>query len=196
LPQGSFVDSPVPGLRIGDHLVSARRFIRHHGIYVGNGQFIHYGGLASGLQAGPVKVSSLQDFLAGHPYTVREDKTRRYSREESVERARARIGEDLYHPAFNNCEHRDVCITGKTRSMQVDLLFGLTGGRWGLFLSRSGPVLHALYRRIRANLRKTAEQASDPQTMKTNVAPSRVLSRAATGDSRGPAAEATADWES
>ena len=155
MPQGSFVDGPAPGLRIGDHLVSARRFIRHHGIYVGNGQVIHYGGLASGLQAGPVKVSSLQDFLAGHPYTVREYKTRRYSREESVERARARIGEDFYHAAFNNCEQFVTwCITGKTRSMQVDFLFGLTGGPWGLFLSRSGPVLHALYRRIRANLRK------------------------------------------
>ena len=55
---------------------------------------------ASGLQAGPVKVSSLEDFLADHPYTIREYKTRTYSREECVERARARIGEDLYHPAF------------------------------------------------------------------------------------------------
>src|SRR5512147_2552240 len=70
------VDSPAPRLRIGDHLVSARRFITHHAIYVGNGQVIHYGGLASGLQAGPVKVSPLEDFLADHPYKVREYKTR------------------------------------------------------------------------------------------------------------------------
>jgi hypothetical protein len=135
--------------------VSTRRFIRHHGIYVGNGQVIHYGGLASGLQAGPVKVSSLQDFLVGHPYTVREYKTRRYSRQESVERARARIGEDLYHAAFNNCEQFVTwCITGKTRSMQIDLLFSLTGGPWGLLLSRSGPVLHAFYRKIRARFQR------------------------------------------
>ena len=87
----------APRLRIGDHLVSARRFISHHGIYVGNGQVIHYGGLASGLQAGPVKVSPLVGFLADHPYKLREYKTRTYSREESVEMARARIGEDLYH---------------------------------------------------------------------------------------------------
>jgi hypothetical protein len=52
-----------------------------------------------------VKVSSLEDSLADYPYKVREYKMRTYSREESVERARARIGEDLYHPVFNKCEH-------------------------------------------------------------------------------------------
>ena len=144
------VDGPAHRLRIGDHLLSPRRFLTHHGIYAGNGQVIHYAGLASGLQAGPVKVSSLEEFLASHPYEVREYRTRKYSRGESVERARARIGENLYHALFNNCEHFVAwCITGKTRSMQVDLLFGLTGGAWGLLLSRSGPVLHALYRWIR-----------------------------------------------
>jgi Lecithin retinol acyltransferase len=153
LPATPSVDSPAPCLRIGDHLISARRFTSHHGIYAGNGQIIHYAGLASGLQAGPVKVSPLIEFLADHPYKVREYKTRTYSREESVERARARIGEDLYHPVFNNCEHFVTwCITGKPRSTQVDWLFGLTGGAWGLLLSRPGPVLHALYRRIRTDL--------------------------------------------
>ena len=80
MPETPTVDSPAPRLRIGDHLVSARRFISHHGIYVGNGQVIHYAGLATGLQAGPVKISPLQDFLANHPYKVREYKTRTYSR--------------------------------------------------------------------------------------------------------------------
>ena len=132
MPESPSVDSPAPRLRIGDHLLSARRFITHHGIYVGNRQVIHYAGLTSGLQAGPVKVSPLEEFLADHPYKVREYKTRTYSREESVERARTRIGEDLYHPVFNNCEHFVAwCITGKTRSTQVDLLFGLTGGALG-----------------------------------------------------------------
>ena len=155
MPESLSVASPAPRLRIGDHLVSARRFTSHHGIYVGNGQVIHYGGLASGLQAGPVKVSPLVEFLADHPYKLREYKTRTYSREESVEMARARIGEDLYHPAFNNCEHFVTwCITGKTRSTQVDLLFGLTGGVWGLLLGHSGPLLHALYRWIRSNFQR------------------------------------------
>ena len=44
--------------------------------YVGNGQVIHCGGLASGLQAGHVKVSPLAEFLADHPYKLRESKTR------------------------------------------------------------------------------------------------------------------------
>ena len=79
MPETPTVDSPARRLRIGDHLVSARRFTSHHGIYLGNEQVIHYAGLASGLQAGPVKVSPLEDFLAGHPYKVREYKTRTYS---------------------------------------------------------------------------------------------------------------------
>ena len=66
MPESPSVDSPAPRLRIGDHLVSARRFITHHGIYVGDGQVIHYAGLTSGLQGGPVKVSPLEDFLADH----------------------------------------------------------------------------------------------------------------------------------
>src|SRR5512132_3616137 len=156
--------SPAPPLRIGDHLVSTRRFISHHGIYVGNGQVIYYGGLASGLQAGPVKVSPLLEFLADHPYKIKQYKTRAYSREESVERARTRIGEDLYHPTFNNCEHFVTwCITGKTRSTQVDLLSGLTGGAWGLLLSRSGSVLHSLYRRMRANFQRPRNRPPVPR---------------------------------
>lgn len=135
--------------------MSARRFTSHHGIYVGNGQVIHYAGLANGLQAGPVKISPLEDFVGNHGYKVREYKTRTYSREDSVDRARTRIGEDLYHPFLNNCEHFVTwCITGKTRSTQVDLLFGLTGGPWGLLLSRSGPVLHGLYRWIRTKFQR------------------------------------------
>jgi hypothetical protein len=46
LPEIPPADSPAPRLRIGDHLVSSS-------IYLGNGQVIHYAGLASGLQAGP-----------------------------------------------------------------------------------------------------------------------------------------------
>jgi hypothetical protein len=134
------VENPAPRLRIGDHLVSARRFISHQGIYAGKGQVIHYGGLANGLQAGPVKISRLKDFLADHPYSVSEYKTRTYSREESLERARARIGEDLYHPVLNNCEHFVTwCITGKTRSTQVDLLFGLTEALGVCFSAARGP---------------------------------------------------------
>jgi hypothetical protein len=94
LPESPSVVSSAPRLRVGDHLLSPRRFITHHGIYAGNGQVIHYAGLGC---RSDLSKSRLEDFLAGHPYKVREYKTRRYPREESVERARARIGEDLYH---------------------------------------------------------------------------------------------------
>jgi hypothetical protein len=83
------------------------------------------------------------------------------------------------------------CITGKTRSTQ-DLLFGLTGGAWGLLLSRSGPVLHALYRRIRTNF-QIPQNRLWVRRHETSVVSGRgSLTSAERGDPSGPAAEGTA----
>lgn len=119
--------------------MSPRRLITHHGLYVGGGQVIHYAGLADGLQAGPVILSPLEAFLGGRPCFVNPYRTRRFSRARSVERARARLGEDLYNLAFNNCEHFVTwCITGRHRSRQADLVFGVVSGVLGLAISRYG----------------------------------------------------------
>lgn len=37
----------------GDHLKSSRGLYTHHGIYVGDGNVIHYSGLSDGIQSGP-----------------------------------------------------------------------------------------------------------------------------------------------
>jgi Lecithin retinol acyltransferase len=46
-------------LSLGAHIVTARGGYVHHGIYVGNGLVVHYGGLVGGLRAGPIEARTL-----------------------------------------------------------------------------------------------------------------------------------------
>ena len=106
---------------LGDHLKSPRGLYTHHGIYIGNDSVIHYSGLSDGIQSGPVEEVSLKEFCAGSSYEVVRHDNRKYSREESVERAKSRIGENAYSVTGNNCEHFvNWCIDGDHKSSQVD----------------------------------------------------------------------------
>ena len=154
-------------LKLGDHLVSPRSLYTHHGLYIGKGKVIHYAGLANGLQGGPVKISTLEEFLAGSGYELREYKERKYARREAVARARRRLGESLYNPAFNNCEHFvEWCITGRYRSKQADIVMGVSGGLGGLLLSRGGAAAYAIARVLRAETKTTWNQVKAAVTTK------------------------------
>lgn len=108
---------PTPGA----HLLTPRRGYAHHGIYVGNGRVVHYGGLAQGWQRGPVQEVSLARFAHGRPVWVRSGSLHRYGREEVVRRARSRMGENRYRLLTNNCEHFcEWCLRGEPRSEQVE----------------------------------------------------------------------------
>lgn len=108
-------------MQAGDHLVTPRTGYTHHGLYVGDGRVIHYSGLADGLSRGAIELCSLDEFRAGRPVRVREHLLRVYSREESVERAYSRLGENLYSVFLNNCEHFVTwCIQGLHSSRQVN----------------------------------------------------------------------------
>lgn len=108
--------------KIGDHLKSSRGVYTHHGIYVGNGRVIHYSGLSDGIQSGPIEEVSLDSFCSGYGYEIVNHEKRKYSREESVNRARSRLGENAYSVAGNNCEHFvNWCIDGDHTSSQVDV---------------------------------------------------------------------------
>lgn len=110
---------------VAAHLVVRKFGYTHHGLYCGlddsNEPFvIHYSGLADGLQAGPVEVISLQDFCHGESVYMQPHSDRKYSREESVQRAKTRLGEQQYNLHSNNCEHFvNWCISGHHFSDQV-----------------------------------------------------------------------------
>jgi len=110
-------EEPSPGA----HLLTPRLGFAHHGIYVGGGNVVHYGGLAHYLPGGPVEEVSLESFMHGHTLWVRPHEAVRFDSAEVIRRARSRVGEDCYRLLSNNCEHFcEWCLHGEHRSYQVD----------------------------------------------------------------------------
>ena len=108
----------------GAHLVTPRRGYVHHGIYIGSGMVVHYGGLAKGLRRGPVEECSLTAFAHGRGVWIRWGSLQRFKCEEIIRRARSRVGENQYRLLTNNCEHFcEWCLRGEARSEQVEYWF-------------------------------------------------------------------------
>jgi hypothetical protein len=61
---------------LGAHLVTPRRGYTHHGIYVGRGRVVQYGGLSHGLRRGPVEEVALLQFARGRPIWLRLEEPR------------------------------------------------------------------------------------------------------------------------
>ena len=102
----------------GDHLYITYGILTHHGIYSGDGKVVHY---KKGKGKGIIEVP-IQEFAEDVPSRgliskkiyIRKHETRKFSREESVERARSRIGEAGWNLLLNNCEHFvEWCVNGK-----------------------------------------------------------------------------------
>jgi len=49
-------------MKKGDHLVSSRTGYDHHGLYIGNGEIIHYSGFSESFDKGFIEITSLDDF--------------------------------------------------------------------------------------------------------------------------------------
>jgi hypothetical protein len=106
---------------LGAHLVTPRFGFAHHGIYVGGGNVVHYGALASLLGREPVEEVSLDCFAEGQPLFVRPHAAPRFDCDEAIRRARSRLGEDRYSLLRNNCEHFcEWCLQDEHRSRQVE----------------------------------------------------------------------------
>lgn len=138
----------VQALPIGAHIVTPRAAYAHHGIYVGSGRVVHYGGLARGLRAGPIEVVSLEEFTQGRPLKVLFESLR-FSSAEIVERALSRVGENNYRVLTNNCEHFcEWCVRGEHRSYQVErwlslplrAIAGLAGNAASLWRNGTGSL--------------------------------------------------------
>lgn len=110
----------------GDHLITPRLGFTHHGLYIGNHEVIHYAGYSSGDESGQVVLTSLENFSDGYSCNVVNHSLRRYSREQSIDRACSRLGEAHYSALLNNCEHFVTwCIQGFHYSQQITHLVGL-----------------------------------------------------------------------
>ncbi|MBN1062373.1 hypothetical protein DVV95_11165 [Clostridium botulinum] len=92
--------SEVKNLEKADHLFVQRFGYTHHGLYIGNGNIIHY-------LAEAIKVDSLEIFANGAKIHKKSDDESpiKYLREEIVSRAYRRCGEDKYNLFKNNCEN-------------------------------------------------------------------------------------------
>ncbi|WP_109477744.1 lecithin retinol acyltransferase family protein [Paraburkholderia sp. C35] len=109
---------------LGAHLITQRRGYEHHGIYVGGGKVIHYAGFAKSAHRGPVEEVALEAFADGHAVAVRPHPFPMFSAEQTVLRARSRLGENQYRLLTNNCEHFCAwCLLGESRSEQVHACF-------------------------------------------------------------------------
>jgi hypothetical protein len=106
---------------VGAHLTTPRSGYTHHGIYVGHGRVVHYAGFSSSWRAGPVEEVSVIEFAFGQPVSIVVHPEARYSAQQIVQRARARLGECGFRLLSNNCEHFcNWCISGISRSAQVE----------------------------------------------------------------------------
>ncbi|HEY3598256.1 MAG TPA: lecithin retinol acyltransferase family protein [Paraburkholderia sp.] len=104
----------------GAHLVTQRRGYEHHGIYAGDGKVVHYAGFANSTHRAPVAEVTLEQFAAGHAVAVRPHPLPNYAGDETVRRARSRLGENRYRLLTNNCEHFCAwCLFGESHSEQV-----------------------------------------------------------------------------
>jgi hypothetical protein len=105
-------------LAAADHLQVPRQhgLFNHHGIDLGDGTVAHY------LEGREILRSSQSEFSRGLTITTVDYPAETCSpTEETLQRARGRLGEQNYNLLFNNCEHFAYwCKTGRHRSNQVE----------------------------------------------------------------------------
>lgn len=94
------LDEEVKDLELADHLFVQRVGYTHHGIYIGNGQVIHY------LRQCVCK-DTLEVFADGAKIhkKSKEESYLSYSKEDAINRAYSRLYEDNYNLFKNNCEN-------------------------------------------------------------------------------------------
>ena len=105
----------------GDHIYVDRVGYPHHGIDVGDGRVIHYGGEPDGSEAhASIRYATLQEFALGGEVRVRKcDQS--FGPYETVERAESKLGERDYHLFGRNGEHfASWCVTGPNTSGQIN----------------------------------------------------------------------------
>lgn len=113
----------------GDHLYFSGAFrvpaLFHHGVYVGDGQVVHFWGRMpyksdARVMAVPVAVFEQLAKNVGSRVLVLNVASR-LPRDKTVRRALSRVGEGGYNVATNNCEHfANWCVQGVAYSAQIN----------------------------------------------------------------------------
>ena len=124
----------------GDHLRVSRGFYAHHGIYVGEGQVIHYSGEVFQKTDAVVRRDSLERFAADGMVTIVSYATA-FEPDVVIRNAESRLGENGYALLGNNCEHFAVwCKTDKLVSDQVQDAKAGTASVGGGALATGGAI--------------------------------------------------------
>ena len=117
--------------KAGDIIEIDRILYKHYGIYEGDGKVIHYSADNSDIGSGAtIRETSLKQFAKEGDCKLvtcirNRSNFKTYSPEETVNRARSRLGEKKYNLVFNNCEHFAIwCKYGENKSIQVDKAIG------------------------------------------------------------------------
>ena len=123
----------------GDIIGVNRHFYLHYGIYIGNNKVIHFAGTKADFDLKDYKNIRIREddmsrfLLNSTSYFVFDCEATEnksifsknllvaFSPEETVQRAKSKLGKSNYYLAFNNCEHFAIwCKTGIHKSKQVD----------------------------------------------------------------------------
>ncbi len=129
----------------GDIIVVDRKLYQYYGIYINENEVISY------MLNNEIKITSLEEFLDNSKvyYAVELHESndvknyKLFSAEETIARAKSRLGEKKYDVLKNNCEHFVVwCKTGIMESQQannlIDAIFSIphTPHKIGKYFSR------------------------------------------------------------
>lgn len=91
----------------GDHIFVRRSIYEHHGIYIGDGEVIHFTGNLNSKKNAIIQIDSIKVFANGGVINkLSDDKSyKKYSRKEICRRAYSKCGQAGYNLLFENCEH-------------------------------------------------------------------------------------------
>jgi len=157
----------------GDHLVSSRLGYDHHGLYIGNGEVIHYSGFSELFNKGSIEITTLEDFEQGTSSSVKKHIVSIYDVDERVDRAYSKLGEDSYNLIFNNCEHFvNWCFNSFKTSSQVNNVAAATVAVANKYAKRKGIETAASLiakQATRTTATKTAEAAITSVVAKSAV---------------------------
>lgn len=109
----------------GDVLSADRGFYKHYGIYVGNGDVVHFSAGNEGeisAKNAMIRKDSLDYFANGSSVCVDNKEQANFDRREIVNRANKMVGtmKGAYNLVSNNCEHfANWCKSGEKTSNQV-----------------------------------------------------------------------------